>query len=326
MSDSVLSIKLRPKNLDDLVGQESVVREVRGQFASGRIPRTYLLSGESGAGKSTLAYILALLLQGDVNRTLTAADWEDYKTWDIFEGNAADAGGIDAMRALIQTTYMLPRFPSQYKVFILNEAHKLSKPAQEALLVPTEEDGTNVWIFTTTDPKAILATLQRRCTKFKLKPLTKDEMSAMLVRFVARESLQVAEADTVRRADLLCLAGITSPGVATQALEKVASGATPEAAVDSATNELNSRDLCRELLKGEWGNLSKALETYSSDEVASLRYMLLGYLKKVVINGNGRAAQAANMITLLTEGAPAETPALIPWIAAKLHQAVHLGK
>lgn len=323
MSDTILDRKYRPKNLSEMVGQEALLTELSNQFASGRVPRAIMLTGESGSGKTTLAKILAMLLQfGDFNKQLTAEDWEMWHVFDILEQNAADVNGVEAMRELIQTTRVMPRHPSKYKVFILNEAHKLTPAAQEALLCPTEDADMVIWILTTTDPGAFKVTLKRRFSQYKLAPLTVEQMAKLLGRIATWEAIQT---NCVQLAELLSSAGITSPSRGVMALEKVAAGVSMEAAIDAAVGELNSRDLCRDLLKGEWTNLGKALGTYTSDEVASLRYMLLGYLKRVVISGGNRATQAAKMITLLTENAPSETPALVPWITARLFEAVSLG-
>lgn len=324
MSDNILARKYRPKNLNDLVGQEDLVRELRNQFHSGRIPNAFLFIGESGSGKTTVARIVAMLMQfKDFDRTLSAEDWETWPVFDITETNAADVTGVDAMRELISQTKYLPRHPSPYKVFILNEVHKLTPAAQEALLVPTEDAESAVWIPTTTDPAALKVTFKRRFCEYKLKPLGNQDMAALLGRVAAAEQIQV---DAGKMAQLLGTAGITSPGRALMALEKVASGTPLELAVEGASGELNSRELCRELLKGEWQNLAKAFDKGTSDDLVGLRYMLLAYLKKVVLSNGARADAAADMIRLLTLDAPPEPPAFVPWFAAQLHTAVKLGR
>lgn len=324
MSDNILARKYRPKNLSEMVGQPDLLRELLGQFDSGRIPNAFLFVGESGSGKTTVARIAALLMQfEDFHRELSAEDWDMFQVFDITESNAADVTGVDAMRELISQTRYLPRHPSKRKIFILNEIHKLTPAAQEALLVPTEDADQAVWIATTTEPSSLKVTFKRRFSEYKLASLAKPEMTALIARVSAAENIQV---DAAKMADMLATAGITSPGRALMTLEKVAAGTALEAAIEGASGNLNSRELCRDLLKGEWKDLGKAFETYTNDDLISLRYMLLAYLKKVVISNGQRSVQAAEMIRLLTAGAPPEPPALVPWFAAQLFTAVQLGR
>lgn len=321
--DCVLTLKLRPRNLDELVGQEEVVRQLRAQLASGRIPRAYLISGETGSGKSSLAYILALLLQGELTRTLTAAEWDAYETWDILEGNAADHTGVDAMRTLIASTYQLPRWPSVNKIFIINEAHRLTRAAQEALKVPMEKEGRNFWILTAVSPLEIIAELRRRCARYHMKPLTPAEMQKMLEGAARSEKLAV---DVTRLRQALASAGITSPALGLGALEKVAAGASYESAVEIAAGETASKQLTRDLLRGDWPKLAAGLKDMSGEEIVGLRYQMLAILKNLVLKGESHAGWAARVIGMLGERGPDEPPALVPWIVGRLYEAAQIAK
>jgi DNA polymerase III gamma/tau subunit len=318
---NTLSIALRPRSLSQVFGQEAVVAEIRDRIYSERVPRAWLFTGESGAGKTTLSRIIALALQHETWENfgeLTDTDWEMLPVYDIREINGSAINGVDAMRELIQTADYLPSPPTARRVIIIDEAHRLTKNAQDVLLKPCEaEEGSTIWIFSTNEPDKLLETLRRRCTRFSLAPMKRDVMEKYLAWAAGTQGLTV---DTKQMAELLAAAGITSPGVAIQALEAHISGKTIEQAVTSASDPLDSRELCRALLQGNWEPLQKALDRYTADDIRSLRYMLLGYLRKVVVNGKGsRTRQAAEMIAHLTDSAPGEDAALIPWITAKLY-------
>lgn len=318
MSDSILARKYRPQNLNELIGQESLVAELKTQFKSGRIPKAYLFHGESGGGKTTIAKIIALLLQGDLLRSLTAEEWSDFLVNDITEKNAADVNGVDAMRELIESTLYLPRYPSKYKVFILNEVHRLSPAAQEALLDPVEKAETAVWILTTDQPQVFKVAFRRRFSEYLLKPLNAAEMKTSLERVARAEKIEV---DAGKLADAVLKAGITSSGRALMVLEKVAAGKSIEEAIGIAADDDKQKDICKDLLKGEVKSMLAALKPLSNDELAGLRYRLLAYLVKVVTSGGARAKQAATIIDLLTVGAPQEQTAVGPWLVGRLYVA-----
>ena len=90
--DRVLALSMRPKCLDELVGQEELISTLTSQFASNRIPHFYIISGPIGAGKTTLSRILALILQTQIKcesiKDLNNLPWNDYKKYDIHEKQA----------------------------------------------------------------------------------------------------------------------------------------------------------------------------------------------------------------------------------------------
>ncbi len=134
------NIALRPRTFDEVIGLAQPIEALNNLFASGKIPRAFLLHGPFGCGKTTLAYLIAKQVSGAPEGSMN-----------VQEVNAASVTGIDDMRALIDRSYQTP-FEGDCNVIILDEAHKLSKPAQEALLKVLEEPSSpTIWIICTTE-------------------------------------------------------------------------------------------------------------------------------------------------------------------------------
>jgi len=118
---------MRPKTLQECVGQDELVKALEYQFSVNRIPHFYIVHGPIGAGKTTFARILALALQMGPKEeepfVIPDEMWAKYKKYDIKEMNAANQNGIDDIRALVESMRYQPIAPSKCKVVILDEAH-----------------------------------------------------------------------------------------------------------------------------------------------------------------------------------------------------------
>lgn len=179
MSDSrTLNISLRPKSFDEVIGLEEQIATIKAKIDTGALPPAWILSGPFGCGKSTLAFIISRAVQG----------WDfapDMKP-DVEEINAADMTGVDDMRALIKRAVYLP-YVGRYRVVILDEAHKLSKAAQEPLLKEFEKPNSpTIWIIATTDPDKLIEGIRAgRCFTVKVTPMEEEQRRALVVRAAA---------------------------------------------------------------------------------------------------------------------------------------------
>jgi len=164
--------KYRPNSFSDVVGQEQLVTLLISSIKQKKIGHAYLFCGSRGTGKTTVARIFAKDIGCNPE--------------DIIEIDAASNRGIDEIRELREAVRTSP-FSSPYKVYIVDEAHMLTKEAANALLKTLEEPPSHViFILATTDPDKLPQTIVSRCQKIIFKQPDLKTLSDRLV-FVAKE-------------------------------------------------------------------------------------------------------------------------------------------
>ncbi len=304
-SERVLSLSMRPKTLQECVGQEELVKALEYQFSVGRIPHFYIVHGPIGAGKTTFARILALALQmGPLQENafeIPDEMWAKYKKYDIKEMNAANQNGIDDIRALIETMRYQPIAPSKCKVVILDEAHQLTSAAQNALLTETEDVAKHVYyIFCTSNLTKIIPALQRRAYMVAPKGLSTDESYALLEK-AAEEAAFIDDIKPLY--DALYVNSVTSPGLILQAAEKFFSGIP---ATESVTNftigKFDTLAICKAVAKGDWKESAKMLKDLTKEEVITMKMCILGYMKAILMKSSGqKAGTMARAIRVLSD-------------------------
>lgn len=169
MSQSYVALyrKYRPQKFDDVVGQEPIIQLLTSAIKNKKISHAYLFCGGRGTGKTTVARIVA--------REIGCNDE------DIIEIDAASNRGIDEIRELREAVRTAP-FSSPYKVYIIDEAHMLTKEAANALLKTLEEPPSHViFILATTDPEKLPATIISRCQKIIFKNPDHKTLSSRLI-------------------------------------------------------------------------------------------------------------------------------------------------
>ena len=168
--------KYRPENFVDVVGQEQIVNLLVGAINQRKISHAYLFCGGRGTGKTTVARIFAKDIGCNPE--------------DVIEIDAASNRGIDEIRELRDAVRTAP-FSSPYKVYIIDEAHMLTKEAANALLKTLEEPPTHViFILATTDPEKLPQTIVSRCQKLVFKQPDLKTLAARL-QYVGKEEGKV---------------------------------------------------------------------------------------------------------------------------------------
>jgi len=209
MSYVVLARKYRPRSFAQMVGQEHVVQALTNALTQGRLHHAYLFTGTRGIGKTTVSRILAKSLNctgpdgsGGITaepcgvcQACTEIDADRYL--DYIEMDAASNGGKDEIKDLIERAAYKPGV-GRFKVFMIDEAHQLSKDAFNALLKTLEEPPEYLkFVLATTDPEKVLPTVLSRCLQFNLRPMAPQTVRDHLQRVLEAENVP-ADAGALR--------------------------------------------------------------------------------------------------------------------------------
>ena len=198
----VLARKYRPKNFDDLIGQDALVRTLKNAIESGRIAHAFMLTGIRGVGKTTTARIIAKALNytgPDGKSGPTTGNTDDCDICkaitedrhpDVFEMDAASRTGVDDIREILDGVRYAPT-SARYKIYIIDEVHMLSKNAFNALLKTLEEPPAHVkFIFATTEIRKVPVTVLSRCQRFDLRRIDAATLGAYYKTITDKEGVK----------------------------------------------------------------------------------------------------------------------------------------
>ena len=267
----------RPRTFADVVGQEPVVRTLRGAVERGRVHHAYLFVGSRGTGKTSMAKILAACLNcergpttepcGECEscRAIAAA-----RSLDVIEMDAASNNSVEDIRELRESVAFAP-VSGRSKVYILDEAHMLSQAAWNAFLKTLEEPPPDtVFVLATTEAQKVPATVVDRCHRFDFQRPTVEQIAGVVRRAAQAEAIEIppeAAAAVARAAtgsfrdalgtleqlltysgpeivleDVLAVLGVTDSQLLEETIDAVAQGSAREALLAVARCAEGGRD------------------------------------------------------------------------------------
>ena len=262
--------KYRPGNLESIYGNGDIIKSLQNMLGDVETcPKVFLLHGPTGCGKTTIGRIIAKELECVGN--------------DFREINSADFRGIDSVRDIIKQS-RFKSLESPCRIWLIDECHRLTTDAQNAILKLLEDPPKNVYfILCTTDPQKLISTVRGRCSQFAVKALSERQMFQLLREIITAEGEQLSK--TIY--EQIYQDSFGYPRNALQILEQVLR-ADPEQRLEiakqSALQVSESIALCRALLsKNDWKKVLGILNGLKDQEPESIRRHVIGYASAVLL-------------------------------------------
>ena len=260
----------RPKTLDGLFGNESLIASMEGLLSNPKtMPHVWMIHGQTGCGKTTIGRIIKQKLE--------------IHDHDFTEINSSEMRGIDTVRELIKNSGFRP-MNGAYRMFLIDECHKMTNDAQNAILKLLEDTPPHVVIaLCTTEPEKMIKAILGRCHNIQVHPLDDKTMTRLLRKVVKLEKATLTD----EVLSIILQDSVGHPRNALTMLETVL--ATPEemrgdVARKTLSQQSQSIELCRALIKGsKWSTIAPILAGLKDQEAESTRRAVLGYCQAVLL-------------------------------------------
>ncbi|MBL6988245.1 MAG: DNA polymerase III subunit gamma/tau [Bacteriovoracaceae bacterium] len=212
MNYQVLARKWRPQKFQDVIGQNHVVSSLQNAILRNKLGHAYIFSGTRGVGKTTVARIFAkslrcAALDNDANpcgKCNSCQDFESGSSLNVIEIDGASNNGVDNIRELINNVHFLPT-SGKYKIYIIDEVHMVTVNAFNALLKTLEAPPAHViFIFATTEPHKLLATVLSRCQRFDFRNVN---LSSLIEHVKKISEVEKIAFDDDKLIEQMCLQG-----------------------------------------------------------------------------------------------------------------------
>jgi len=266
----MLHLKYRPKTLDKVVGNQSVVNSMDAMLSRKKkdIPHAWLFKGDSGCGKTTLARIVK--------------DQLKCSKGDFIEINTSNNRGIDTAREILTGMNFSP-IEGKVKVYLLDEVHQTTKDFQNSILKALEDTPKHVYfLLCTTEPEKLLKTIVNRCTTFSVSTLSDKETRTLIKRVLKKEKRELSKKLIKKIVEAV-------DGCARQALVildqviDLDDEMEIECAINSHHDKKAAIDLCRQLAgSASWARIRQTLQDIEGDP-EQIRRTITGYIASIVL-------------------------------------------
>jgi DNA polymerase-3 subunit gamma/tau len=298
MTSQVFYRKWRPQNLSEVVGQDHITRTLAHEVASGKIAHAYLFCGPRGTGKTSTGRILAKAvnclnpLDGEpCNACDLCCSINEGRSLDIIEIDAASNRGIDDIRDLKEKVNFTPSL-ARYKVYIIDEAHMITKEASNAFLKTLEEPPAHaIFVLATTEPHKMLSTILSRCQRFDFHRLSQSAMVSRLDFICSKENITI-ESEPLR---LIAKTATGSLRDAENLLEQLIAFYGHEITLQQAremlgiTEDFRIKELVQHIVNQDITGGLKTINTVSNDSIDLRQFNqeLVNYLRNLLLVKSG---------------------------------------
>lgn len=305
--------KYRPKNLQEVVGQEHVKKALTNAISLNKISHAYLFTGPRGTGKTSIARILAKSLNCKEGPTITpcevcpsCVDIKNSTPMDVIEIDAASNRKVEDAQNILEKIQYIP-VNGKYKIYIIDEVHMLTNHAFNALLKTLEEPPENVvFILATTEPQKVLETITSRCQRFDFRRITTDDIINHLKNIAKLEKIKI-EDDA-----LFTIAKNAAGGMrdSLALLDQVSVMDSSKAITSEDVNKLLGRlsfdmlnGLSEDIIRSKPQDAIELLNKIynSGNEPSQILTNLLGYLKNLLIVKNCKGDELLLELTQLNK-------------------------
>lgn len=271
-----LHIDKRPNHIDKLIGNEGIKESIKSVFTREDKPHSVLLIGPSGCGKTTIARIIASMV--------------GCMPEDVQEYNSSNTRGIDTIREIQQNSQFAP-LRGKVKVYIIDECHKLTGDAQNAILKLLEDTPKHCYfLLCTTDPDKMLKAIRTRCMTFEVKSLAGPQLTKLVEDTIVSEGIPLTDfskevikaivknADGCPRQALILLDSVIDIEDEETALKAVS---------EAKATEVASIDVCRTLLDtrtNRFEDIVFLLKNLNDSDEEKMRHSIRGYMYTVAIS------------------------------------------
>ncbi|MBC3797188.1 DNA polymerase III subunit gamma/tau [Acetobacterium tundrae] len=326
--------KYRPKTFDEVVGQDSITRILKNQIQYNRVGHAYLFSGIRGTGKTSLAKIFAKAINcpnsidgNPCNKCEVCLKVDRPGVMDIIEIDGASNRGVDEIRE-IREKIKYPPTVGQYKVYIIDEVHMLTKEAFNALLKTLEEPPVHaVFILATTEPNKCPTTILSRCQRYEIRPIPKALIIGQMKKICNDLGVTMSE----QSFDFIATRGENSMRDALSLLDQIIDLKDSEGCVSfdellaftGMADKTNIHDLVLKIIKGDSSGVLVSLRDLVSHGKESLLLMdqLIEYLRGILITKTAKET-AKDILICTTEDFEAYREIAEKITFAKLYQMI----